>query len=498
MAHAPEPQPDCWLYSAAQCRQLDRLAGALPGISESLLMERAGAAAFALLRQRWPQAFRILVLCGTGNNGGDGFVVARLAQEAGLAVKVLQLGDENRIGGAARAALDALLATGIEPQSFVPGQALEADVLVDALLGTGLERPVEGDWRSAIEAMNATGIPCLALDMPSGLHADHGTVLGAAMYAQVTLTFIGRKPGLYTGQAADQVGEVQLAGLEVPAAVYEQVTPAARLLTAPPLGPLARPRRRASHKGEHGHVLIIGGAPGMPGAVRLAGETALRAGAGLVSLATHPDHAAWLPMTRPELMSHAVAQPRDLAPLLARADVLAIGPGLGQNAWGQALLAAALETGLPLVLDADALNLLAREPLRRGNWILTPHPGEAARLLDTTAADVEADRYAAVRTLSERYGGTVVLKGTGSLVATGNTPVVVCDRGNPGMASGGMGDVLTGLIAALRAQGLKETEAAEAGVWLHGAAGEAGAREGERGLLAGDLPALLRAELNRS
>jgi NAD(P)H-hydrate epimerase len=496
MAHAPESQPDCWLYSAAQCRQLDRLAGALPGISEALLMERAGAAAFALLRQRWPQAFRILVLCGTGNNGGDGFVVARLAHETGLAVKVLQLGDADRIDGAARAALEPLLATGIEPQPFVPGQALEADVLVDALLGTGLERPVEGDWRAAIAAMNASGIPCLALDLPSGLHADRGTVLGAAVRADVTLTFIGRKPGLYTGRAADHVGEVQFAGLEVPAAVYEQVTAAARLLTAPPLGPLARPRRRASHKGEHGHVLIIGGAPGMPGAVRLAGEAALRAGAGLVSVATHPDHAAWLPMTRPELMCHGVSGPRDLAPLLARADVLAIGPGLGQDAWGQALLAAALETGLPLVVDADALNLLAREPLQRGNWILTPHPGEAARLLGTTAADVEADRYAAVRTLAERYGGTVVLKGAGTLVVTGNAPATVCERGNPGMASGGMGDVLTGLVAALRAQGLGETAAAEAGVWLHGVAGDAGSREGERGLLAGDLPALLRAELN--
>ncbi len=362
MAHTLESQPDCWLYSAAQCRQLDRLAGALPGISESLLMERAGAAAFALLRQRWPQAFRILVLCGTGNNGGDGFVVARLAHEAGLAVKVLQLGDENRIGGAARAALEALLVTGIEPQPFVPGQVLEADVLVDALLGTGLERPVEGDWRVAIDAMNASGIPCLALDLPSGLHADRGTVLGTAVCAQVTLTFIGRKPGQYTGQAADHAGEVLLAGLEVPAAVYEQVGPEARLLTAPPLGHLARPRRRASHKGEHGHVLIIGGAPGMPGAGRLAGEAALRTGAGRVSIATHPSHAAILVASRPELMSHAVATAADLEPLLEKADVVALGPGLGQSAWAHEMFERVAAVTMPMVWDADALNLLAATP----------------------------------------------------------------------------------------------------------------------------------------
>jgi NAD(P)H-hydrate epimerase len=243
-------------------------------------------------------------------------------------------------------------------------------------------------------------------------------------------------------------------------------------------------------------VLIVGGDHGMPGALRLAGEAALRSGAGLVSLATRPAHAAGIPLTRPELMCHGVQQAAQLAPLLKRATVVAVGPGLGTGEWGRGLFGALLDSPLSLVVDADALNLLAREPLRRGNWILTPHPGEAARLLGIEVAEVEKDRFAAVRALSERYGGTVVLKGAGTLIHTEGHPVAVCDRGNPGMASGGMGDVLTGVIAALRAQGLDDAAAAEAGVWVHAAAGDRAAQEGERGLLAGDLMAALRAELN--
>lgn len=255
-------------------------------------------------------------------------------------------------------------------------------------------------------------------------------------------------------------------------------------------------RARTAHKGDFGHVLIVGGQPGMSGAVRLAGEAALRVGAGLVSIATHPEHAAVLNNGRPELMCHAIAHAATLKPLLERATVLVVGPGLGQSAWARGLLAAVWDCDLPMIVDADALNLLAREPLHRERWILTPHPGEAARLLGCATAEVQADRLAAVRAIQVRYGGVVVLKGVGSLIADG-VHCRICAAGNPGMASGGMGDVLTGVIAGLCAQGVSLSEAASAGAVVHALAADTAARrDGERGLLAGDLLPELRRWVN--
>jgi len=255
------------------------------------------------------------------------------------------------------------------------------------------------------------------------------------------------------------------------------------------------PRPRASHKGDYGHVLVVGGDHGMAGAVRLAGEAAARVGSGLVSVATRLDHAAVIAAARPELMCHGVECARDLCVLLQRASVVAIGPGLGQSAWARELLAALLQTHSPLVVDADALNLLAQEPTRRDHWILTPHPGEAARLLDMTTGQIQADRLYAVQALQQRYGGVCVLKGAGSLVCASGS-IAICEAGNPGMASGGMGDVLTGIIAGLLAQGLSLVDAACAGVYIHAKAGDRAAQEGERGLLASDLMPHLRQLVN--
>jgi len=252
------------------------------------------------------------------------------------------------------------------------------------------------------------------------------------------------------------------------------------------------------HKGDAGHVLVIGGDRGMPGAARMAGEAAYRAGAGLVILATHPEHAAQISAARPELMTYGVESAADLRPLFARADVIAIGPGLGGGEWGRVLFGAVLDTRLPIVVDADALNSLAADPVMHDGWILTPHPGEAARLLGMSKEEVQADRFAAVREMVASYGGVCVLKGAGTLVASlYNGAIAVCDRGNPGMASGGMGDVLTGVIAGLRAQGLSSVDAARLGVWLHAAAGDDAAATGEIGLLASDLLPFIRARLNR-
>ena len=286
-------------------------------------------------------------------------------------------------------------------------------------------------------------------------------------------------------------------GLQVPDAVYQQVPADVRLLSEPDLGRLAAPRRRGSHKGDFGHVLVVGGSEGKSGAAILAARAAARSGAGLVTVATRPEHAALSAATRPELMCHGVEKPQQLDPLLHRASVVAIGPGLGQGRWGRSLLGRILQTKLPLVVDADALNLLAAEPTERDDWILTPHPGEAARLLAGTTGQIQADRFLAVARLQQRFGGVAVLKGSGTLIqGRASRPPAVCSQGNPGMASGGMGDVLTGVIGGLVAQGFEPEEAACIGVCLHAAAADRAAEAGERGLLAADLMPAIRCLVN--
>jgi len=486
-------------YAAAAVREMDRIAIEELGIPGYDLMRRAGQAAFDCARQRHPGARRWLVLCGAGNNAGDGYVVARLALAAGLRVAVVALSDPRGLTGDAAAAWRDFERAGGSVNPFSDAVCAGADLVVDGLLGTGLARPLEGAWLQVVERVNAAGRPVLALDVPSGLDADTGQPLGAALRADVTVTFIGRKQGLYLGRGPDHAGEVRFADLGVPAEKFAHVAPQLRLFgTAERLQALPR-RARTAHKGDFGHVLVVGGNDGMGGAARLAGEAALRAGAGLVSVATRPGHAAALAAARPELMCRGVTSPADLDPLLARATVVAIGPGLGQDEWARGLLARVLECRQRLVVDADALNLLAARPGRRDDWVLTPHPGEAGRLLGTDSAAVQADRKAAAAALVERYGGVALLKGRCTLVAAqGHLPWVI-DAGNPGMASGGMGDVLTGLVAGLVAQSPAALALATAcAADVHARAADELAREGERGLAASDLFGPLRRWLNPS
>lgn len=476
------------LYTVAQVRALERDAIAALGGASFELMQRAGAAALASLRRRWPQARRLTIFCGPGNNGGDGFMLAALAGKDGLQVRVVAL--DTHAHGDAALAREAWTQTGGTIATWQAGQVLPgADVLVDALYGIGLNRALQGPSAEVVEFINAAATPVLALDVPSGLDADTGHVPRVAIHADLTVTFIAHKRGMHTGHAADCVGGLELATLDVPQTLLGATPADAHTLRAACLPP----RPRYANKGRNGHVLVIGGAAGMGGAVQLAGLGALRAGAGLVSLATAPAHAAMLNVAQPELMSQAVAGVTDLPPLLERASVLALGPGLGQGEWGQAMWRAAIDTAKPLVVDADGLNLLATAPRRFvAPVVLTPHPGEAARLLGTKVDAVEADRYAAVRELARRYAAVVVLKGAGSLVADPSGRVAVCPWGNPGMATGGMGDLLTGIVAALLAQGCIPWEAACLGVGLHARAGDLAAGDGERGLLPTDLLQPLR------
>lgn len=485
--HVPLP-----LFDPAALRMLEARGTAHCDGDAFALMARAGQAAWRCALKHWPQAQRIAVACGPGNNGGDGYVLARLAQEAGRAVCVLRLG-EPVSELARRACADYLDAGG-----GIETELGECDLIVDALFGIGLSRAPGADAATLIEAINAHRAPVLALDVPSGIDAKTGDALGAAVYADCTLQFLARHRGLRTGAALDRCGELELATLELPASVSDGIAPAALAYRADALPAFFPLRPRDSHKGRNGHVLCIGGDAGSGGAILLAAQSALRSGAGLVSVATRTVHVPALLARCPEAMAHAVEGTAELLPLLERAGIVAIGPGLGQGEWGRALFQAALACDKPRVFDADALNLLASSGASlRADDIVTPHPGEAARLLGCTTAEVQRDRFAAAAALQAKLGCAVVLKGAGSIVqVAGRPPAVVC-AGNPGMGTGGMGDVLTGVVAALRGQGFDARGAALAGALLHAAAGDAAAREdGERGLLPSDLLPWLRRLAN--
>lgn len=490
------------LYSSAQARALDRYAIQELHIAGYTLMKRAGEAALRYLRTRWPTRHRIVVVCGGGNNGGDGYVMARFAQAAGLTVTVLAVVPPETLSGDARQAYADFVANGGQAHAFTAERLPEGEVIVDAVFGTGLRTAVRAPAAQVIGAMNEAARPIFALDVPSGLHSDNGTALGVAARAECTLTFIAMKTGLCVGDGPEYCGTVFFDDLEVTVPSAPDFAPRLERITEAEIAQALPRRMRAAHKGNFGRVLVIGGGPGMPGAVRLAGEACLRVGAGLVEVAVAPDNVAGIVAGRPELICHALPDASHLPPIMEQADVIAIGPGLGRSAWARELLPLALGCDQPLIVDADALNLIAEQSsgrpgeYRRPDWILTPHPGEAGRLLNMATSDVQRDRLTALEMLLDRYGGTVVLKGAGTLVGSeGHTPGV-CERGNPGMASAGMGDVLTGAVAGVLAQCRDPWQAARVAVLVHAMSGDTEARSGERGLLAGDVARQLRSSVN--
>lgn len=485
------------LHTSAQVRAMDRAAIETLGLAGYTLMQRAGEAALRCLRERWPAARRIAVVCGPGNNAGDGYVLARLARGAGCEVAVLAASAPERLRGDALQACNDWRAAGGAIDPFTAEALAAAEVVVDGLLGTGLSGAVREDLLRVIAAINTSRRPVLALDVPSGLDADRGLPLGEAVRAECTITFVALKTGLYLGEGPAYRGALCFDDLGVMGRLRDP--PAARLerLVRAELEQALPRRARSANKGDFGQVLIVGGGPGMPGAARLAGEACLRVGAGRVTVAVAAQNVAAVIGARPELMGAPLTDPQTVRRLGARCDVIAIGPGLGQDTWARGALDAALGCGKPLVVDADALNLIAAAaPATRGEWILTPHPGEAARLLGVSSAQVQGDRLAALDALLGRYGGTIVLKGAGTLVGRAGAVPAVCEHGNPGMASPGMGDVLTGVIAGLLAQCRDPWRAARVGVLVHALAGDAAARGGERGLLAGDVIGELRRCVN--
>ena len=488
MQHSSDDLP-VRLYSAAQVRELDArlIAAGTPGFE---LMQRAAHAVWRALRQRWPQAGGVSVLTGHGNNAGDGYLVAALARRAGWRVQVLAVGEPSALQGDAALAREQALAAGVEVEPWA-AQSVAEGVLVDALLGTGLSGDVREPYASAIDWINRSGCPVLAVDIPSGICADSGQVLGVAVRAEVTLTLIGLKIGSRVGAALDHVGQLLFDDLQAEAGCVASQAHMAQRLTPAALPPVPS-RAPTTHKGQLGHVLVLAGDHGTGGAGLLAAQAALRSGAGMVSLATRGEHVGAAQVRLPEVMSLAVASANQLHGLSTKTTVWVVGPGLGQGAWGRSLLSAAAVAPSVQVWDADALNLLAGGVVNiPPGSVITPHPGEAARLLGISNAQLQADRPAAARALALRYQVICVLKGAGTLVADPAGALAVCDRGDPVMAGAGLGDVLAGVIGALIAQGCAPWQAACLAVWAHARAGEAQKLLGN-GVAASDLCEAIR------
>ncbi|RLM28241.1 bifunctional ADP-dependent (S)-NAD(P)H-hydrate dehydratase/NAD(P)H-hydrate epimerase [Brenneria alni] len=483
------------VFRAAWIRSEEARAASESGISLNILMQRAGEATFQVARRYYPSARHWLILAGHGNNGGDGYVVAGQARAAGITPCVIACTGNRPLPDEAEAARQAWLEQGgtiLDADAPWPD---DVDLIIDGLLGTGLSSSPRPPYDDLIIQANAHPAPVVSIDIPSGLDAETGLCAGNAINAAHTVTFIALKPGLLTGNARDCVGQLHYSALGLAVWLTGQIAPIRRL-SAKLLTEWLKPRRQRAHKGENGRLLIVGGNYGTGGAVFMAGEAAMRSGAGLVRVLTHKQYLAALLTARPELMVQELTADT-LRQGLEWADVVVIGPGLGQDEWGKSALRLAENCNKPMLWDADALNLLAINPHKRQNRVLTPHPGEAARLLNCRVSDIESDRLLAAQKLVKRYGGVVVLKGAGTVIASEPGQLAIADVGNPGMATGGMGDVLSGIIGGLLAQNLSLYDAACAGCVAHGAAADwLAAQRGTRGMLATDLMPVLSQYVN--
>lgn len=475
------------VYLTSDIRRIEALAAARPDAPP--LMERAGLAAAEIARTLvGDRARRILVVAGPGNNGGDAFVIARRLKQWWFDVTVVYIGDEAKLPDDARAALAAWRDAGGACVAAIP--AGRWGLAVDGIFGIGLQRDLTGPYAALVQRLNALDAPVLAVDVPSGLDSDTGRVLGCAVRASHTVTFIALKPGLLTLDGPDCCGELHLATLGLDAA---EMQPARGTVLGREVIANALPtRKRNTHKGTFGSLAIVGGAPGMIGAALLAARAALKLGAGRVYAGFLADPAPAVDPAQPELMLRGAAELLEMPGL----DCVAVGPGLSQSPAAQAALETALAMPLPLVLDADALNLVAAHAALRGATtgrsaptVLTPHPAEAGRLLGCGTADVQRDRVSAALRLARDLNSGVVLKGAGSVCAWPDGRWAINTSGNPGMASAGMGDVLTGFIGALLAQRVPAQLALAAGVHLHGAAADAlvASGIGPVGLAAGEV-----------
>ncbi|MCW9016944.1 MAG: NAD(P)H-hydrate dehydratase, partial [Kangiellaceae bacterium] len=441
------------------------------------------------------------ILTGKGNNGGDGYVVARLAALDRLKVTLCNFCASEKLKGDAKVAFDKLPRSGLSLLEWPDIQLGEYDLVVDAMLGTGIKGNLRAPFDRVIKLINQADIPVIAVDIPSGLEADTGNVSSGAVQATMTITFIGHKRGLYTGEAANYRGVVKLADLGIPETCFQSHEFNVVAENWKSVSHKIKPRSLTSHKGNFGRCLIIGGATGMVGAAILASSAAARSGSGLTS--------AWLENGAESLVSHTpevmaknqnAGETTDIQ--IEGVNSLVVGPGLGRSSWAtdwMEFIARSQRAKMTnKIFDADALNWLALNPNKDPLRILTPHPGEAGRLLGISTQEVNQNRFEAAQNIAVRYGGICVLKGAGTIICDASGMLIVCPVGNPGMASGGMGDVLSGIIGAFIAQGFSLLQAAILGVCAHGEAAErvAGPRQLYRGMLASDLVSQLPQLVN--
>lgn len=466
------------LYDKTIIKELEKQAITKLKIDHIELAKRAAKACIDLLLEEFPNAQKILVFCGVGNNAEDGLQIAEHLINLGKSVQIIKAVD------------------------WQTTNEIKGDLIIDALFGIGINRELVGIWQQLVEQINLSKIPVLSVDLPSGIDPNTGQILGTAIKATTTMTFIGLKLGLFTGKAKNYTGNIKLNNLGLPLDLYNDFSPKAVRLTERNFKYLLPPRSPAAHKGDFGKLLIIGGQEGTIGAPILAGKAALRTGAGLVYIITNSKQ----PITIGdclELQIQNFANSKKLQELINKASVLLLGPGLGTDYNAQICFEYAINSSLPLIIDADGLNLLAenfsnlRSKIKhRGNWILTPHPKEAARLLNTDVATIENNRFAAAEQLANIFNATVVLKGAGTLIKSPDSPIYVCDGGNPGMATAGMGDVLAGIIAALVAQHVSIQDASSLGSFIHAVAGDAVSKQGQRGMIASDVLPFIRTIVN--
>ncbi|PPI88494.1 bifunctional ADP-dependent NAD(P)H-hydrate dehydratase/NAD(P)H-hydrate epimerase [Candidatus Pantoea edessiphila] len=456
------------------------------GISLYDIMLRAGKAIYEHVCTNWPNAKYWLILCGNGNNGGDGYATACIAKTSGKKVTLIACKGTRPLSKEAQTAHDSWLS--IKGKIYQPNIKWphKVDIIIDALLGTGINRTTSEFYFNLIEKANMHLAPILSVDMPSGLSPSNGSVLGKAIMASHTLCFIGLKPGQFIGNARDLIGKLYYVDLGLKSFLVDKKAPISRFDTSF-LPNWLKPRKKTSHKGNHGRLLVIGGNIGTVGAVFMVAEAALRTGSGLVKLLTYKENIIPFLTARPEIMIDEITNDK-LTESLLWADVIVVGPGLGHHDLAKRILEKISFIKKPMVWDADALSFLAITKDKCHNRIITPHPGEASLLLNMRTMEVEQDRLYAVKSLVDKYGGVVVLKGAGTIIADEKGNIGIADVGNAGMASGGMGDVLSGIIASLVGQKLEIFDAACAGCVIHGAAAdELAVNRGTRGMLATDL-----------
>lgn len=489
------------LYSANTVRKIDQLAISELNNNAIKLMNRAGMAAFDELVQAFGQPSLITVFCGTGNNAGDGYILAARAAQKCIPVQVVELSNTEKFSDETLRARQYAIDNNARLIDFDPDLDIQQGVIVDCLLGIGYKGQLRQPYDQAIALINAAELPVLSMDIPSGLNPDTGAVEDNAVTADLTVTFVAAKQGLFTGKGPALCGEVIYHSLDISEQLFDRFQPSAKLSDLFELLELLPHFVGDEYKNQRGHCMIIGGDHGYGGAASMAAEASLRVGSGLTSVATQPQHVSSILARCPEIMACGVMSGQQLEPWLEKPSVLVVGPGLGRSAWSEQLLQKAVASGLPMVLDADALNILADGRVVKATdhaWVLTPHAAEAARLLNVSVAEIEANRFSAVQQIQQKYNAVVILKGPGSLIAADNQITKICPYGNPGMASAGMGDLLSGIIGGLIAQGLSLQDAAELGCCLHSAAADKLVDgSGYRGIAATDVLPHLHRFLNQ-